>query len=208
MSSLVPMRPANFASTLSAAEQNALTWHVLSGCPRREAFLTFVRPDMIGSKSKAAVEDFIKQFFARKEVKEYLDAYNETLELTLHSKKVEKKPDGGMTIEQKRERALNKLVEYVLGQAESIDTADDPKAILDYANKIGVFDTEETVDEEPRRYIPESCDGCRYRQFCEDNTVDMCQYCKYRHFSEENGKHFSATEQLDIPAGTDFEEHE
>ena len=39
---------------------------------------------------------------------------------------------------------------------------------------------------------------CRYRLFCEENTVDECQYCKYKRFSEENGLVLTPETQLDV----------
>ena len=65
--SIIPLRPKDFTSPLSQAEQSCLTWFVLSGCTRKEAFVTFARPDMLNSKAKAAIDEFVKQFFAGKE---------------------------------------------------------------------------------------------------------------------------------------------
>lgn len=94
--SVIPLRPKDFSSPLSQQEQACLTWFVLSGCTKKEAFVTFARPDMLGSKSKAAVDDFVKQFFARKESKEYISAYEDTLGEILKGKKRESRPDDGL----------------------------------------------------------------------------------------------------------------
>lgn len=197
---IIPLRPENFKTQLNQGEQTCLTWLVLSGCSKEDAFILFARPDMADSKTKPVVKETIKQFFARAEVKEYLMAYRTTLEDLVNPKRKEKEPVDSGTLEQKKSRALTQLVEYVLGEAENINTAEDPKAILDYANRIGLFDTEEQVDEQPRRYIPQSClDGCRYRMFVEENCEDECQFCRYKKYGEENGVHFKNEEMLDVP---------
>ena len=166
---IIPMRPENFKTQLTPGEQTALTWYVLSGCSKDEAFLTFARPDMADSKAKAVVKETIKQFYARAEVKDYLMAYRTTIEDFVDPKRKEKEPVESGTIEEKKTRALTKLVEYVLGEAENINTTDDPKAILDYANRIGLFDADEVRVEQPRRYLPVTCSGCEYRKFVEEN---------------------------------------
>lgn len=197
--SLIPMRPDTVPKTLSIDEQNALTWYVLSGCAKEEAVILFMRPDMSKSKAKAAVKEYVKQFFSRKDVREYMDAYAALIDDTLHPKKRQQQDLTG-TVEEKKAKALGKLVEYVLSEANDIENAEDPKSILDYANRIGLFDTEIDAPEEPRRYLPKSCgDHCAYRMFCEENTEDMCQYCRYHKFGEDNGIHYEKNNILDVP---------
>lgn len=180
-SARIPLRPKDFSTSLSQMEQSAITWYVLSGCSKKEAFITFARPDMLGSRAKAAIDDYVNQFFAQKEVKDYIAAYDETISEFLNPKK-ETVVDSA-TVEEKKSKALTKLVEYVLSEANHIDESDDPKAILDYANKIGIFDVGEKVEELPRRYLPVSCSGCEYRKFVEEN----CD-------REEDGTDFEASE--------------
>lgn len=170
--SLIPMRPDTVPKTLSIDEQNALTWYVLSGCAKEEAVILFMRPDMSKSKAKAAVKEYVKQFFSRKDVRDYMDAYAATMQDTLHPKKKQIKEMGG-TVEEKKAKALSKLVEYVLSEASDIEHADDPKAILDYANKIGLFDADMDAPEVPRRYLPITCSECAYRKFVEENCEEV-----------------------------------
>ena len=170
--SIIPMRPSNIPGTLNIDEQNALTWYVLSGCPREDAVILFMRPDMAKSKAKAAVKEYVKQFFSRKDVREYLDSYAALMEDTLHPKKRATQDMSG-TVEEKKAKALGKLVEYVLSEANDIENAEDPKAILDYANKIGLFDTELDAPEAPRRYLPVICSECEYRKFVEENCEEV-----------------------------------
>ncbi len=162
---LIPMRPKQGKFDLKAEEMNCLNWIVLSGCPREDAFLRFVRPDYIGSRTAPAIKEAVKQFFAMASVREYMEAYRDTISGADIAKPKEMKG----TLDEKKSLALTKLVEYVLSEASNISTAEDPKSILDYANKIGLFDGNEEGTEQPRRYLPVSCDGCEYRKFVEEN---------------------------------------
>ena len=171
--SIIPIRPQNFKTQMTQGEQNALSWYLLSGCKKEEAFLLFARPDMADSKAKSVVQETIKQFFARADVKEYMMAYRDTLEDLVNPKRKDRVPRESGTIEEKKTRALTQLVEYVLGEAENINTAEDPKAILDFANKIGLFDTGEKIEEQPRRYLPVTCGSCAYRKFVEENCEEV-----------------------------------
>ena len=168
---IIPMRPKTGKYDLKPEEMNCLNWVVLSGCPRDEAFLRFLRPDYIPNRSSAAVKDAVKQFFAMADVREYMEAYRQTI--VDPEKKEEDTESNDASIEEKKALAMAKLVEFILSEANNISTADDPKSILDYANKIGVFDIGEKVEEKPRRYLPENCDDCRYRKFIEENCDEV-----------------------------------
>lgn len=199
---LIPLRPDNVSTQLSQPEQAALTWYVLSGCTKKEAFITFARPDMLDSKAKAAVEDYVKQFYARKEVKDYIEAYQDTLDAVLHPVAKVEKPVG--SLEERKAKAKTKLVEFAMSLADNIEQAEDPEFVLKMADKAGLLDGDEQVEEQPRRYIPTSCLGeCRYRAFCEnpDNVEDLCRYCKYHKYGEENGVHYDSEHQLSLPEG-------
>lgn len=196
--SIIPIRPDNFRSPLSQDEQNALSWYILSGCSRKDALLIFSRPDMMASKAKAAVEDYVKQFYARKEVKEYIEAYQATLDAVLHP--VAKKTEPVGSLEERKAKARTKAMEFAMSLADHIEDAEDPETVLKLMDKVGLLDGEEEVEEQPRRYIPQSClDGCRYRMFVEENCEDECQFCRYKKYGEENGVHFKNEEMLDIP---------
>lgn len=169
--SLVPLRPANFISTLNQDEQSALTWYVLSGASKKDAFITFARPDMLGSKAKAAIDDYVKQFYARKEVKEYIDAYQKTIDGFLHPSATPVKPVG--TLEERKAMAKNRLIEFAMDLADNIETAKDPELVLKMADKAGLLDSDEQVEEQPRRYLPVTCSGCEYRKFVEENCEEV-----------------------------------
>lgn len=165
---IVPTRPSNFITKLNQGEQNALSYYVLFGASRIDAVVTFARPDLAGSRGKPVVDEYVKQFFARKEVKEYLDAYSTTLNEFLHpNKKEDEKPKG--TLEERKAATKAKLVEFAMQLADNIDNAEDKEAVLKIADKVGLLDGDEEVVELPRRYLPVSCSECEYRKFIEEN---------------------------------------
>lgn len=195
---IIPLRPEGFVSSLSQDEQSALTWLTISGCSRRDAFVIFARPDMLEMKAKAALDEYIKQFYARKEVKDYLDAYQKTMDEFLHPVAKKETPVG--SLEERKALAKTKLVEFAMSLADHIEDAEDPETVLKLADKVGLLDGDEQAEEQPRRYLPQSCsDHCAYRMFCEENTEDMCQYCRYHKFGEDNGIHYEKNKILDVP---------
>ena len=166
-SSIIPLRPKDYVSALTQPEMATLTWYVLSGCTKKDAFITFCRPDMLDTKAKAALDDYVKQFFARKEVKEYIEAYEKTLNDAIHPKAVKATPAG--SIEERKSRAKTKLVEFAMSLANNIEQAEDPEFVLKVADKAGLLDMSEEVEELPRRYLPVTCGSCEYRKFVEEN---------------------------------------
>lgn len=165
--SLIPLRPRGFASPLKQGEQSCLTWFLLSGCSRWEAYLAFARPDLMVSGSKPMVESLIKEFFASKDAKEYLEAYQSTIDSFLHPKPVQSKSPE--TLEERKAKAKTKLVEFAMSLANNIEDAGDPEFVLKVADKAGLLDGDEEVEEQPRRYLPVTCGDCAYRKFVEEN---------------------------------------
>ena len=167
---LIPVRPDNFVSPLTQDEQSALTWLCISGCTRKEAYILFCRPDMLASKAQAAIDDFIKQFYARKEVKAYIEAYQATMDSFLHPKVKPVEKTG--SLEERKAKAKTKLVEFAMTLADNIEQAEDPEFVLKMADKAGLLDGDEEVEEQPRRYLPVTCSECAYRKFVEENCED------------------------------------
>lgn len=172
MASMIPMRPKSGIYNLLSEEMDGLTYYVLSGCPREVAFLKFIRPDFIGSKAQTAVKAAVSQFFATKEVKDYLEAYKKTIEELL-SEKDRPRPSGSGSIEERKAKAKTKLTEFAMRLAEDIDQADDPEAVLKIADKVGLLDQDDQAEEVPRRYLPVTCSGCAYRKFVEENCEEV-----------------------------------
>jgi hypothetical protein len=143
---------------------DCLNWHLLSGCPRDEAFLRFIRPDYIANRNSPAVKEAVKQFFATANVREYMEAYKETL---TDAAKPKDKPAGSM--EERKARAKTKAMEFAMSLADNIEMADDPETVLKLMDKVGLLDGEDEVVEQPRRYLPVTCGACEYRKFVEEN---------------------------------------
>lgn len=163
---LIPMRPNQGKFDLKAEEMNCLNWIVLSGCTREDAFLRFVRPDYMGTKSAPAIKEAVKQFFAMAQVREYMEAYKETIS----SRPRPKEHTGpAITMEEKKAKAKTKLVEFAMSLADNIEQADDPEFVLKIADKAGLLDQDEEVVEQPRRYLPVTCGNCEYKKFVEEN---------------------------------------
>ena len=109
----------------------------------------------------------MKEFFASKDAKAYLEAYQKTLDEFLHAKPVKSEPKG--SLEERKAKAKTKLVEFAMSLADNIDQATDPEFVLKVADKAGLLDGDEEVEEQPRRYLPVTCGECEYRKFVEEN---------------------------------------
>lgn len=189
MGALIPQRPKSGKFNLLQEEMDGLSYYVISGCQRETAFLKFIRPDFIGSKASTAIKSAVTQFFANKEVKDYIEAYKKTIE-DLLSEKDRPKTDRSGTLEERKAKAKTKLVEFAMSLAENIDNASDPEFVLKMADKCNILDGDEEIEEAPRRYLPTSCNSCSYRAFVEENAEWECPKCKYYQFGEDNGVHF------------------
>ena len=194
---IIPMRPKRGFYDLKPEEMDCLNWHILSGCPRDEAFLRFIRPDYLGNRSAPAVKEAVKQFFAAEPVRRYMEEYKATI-TEREKEKEEEKP--AASLEERKARAKTKAMEFAMDLANHIEDAEDPETVLKLMDKVGLLDTGEEVVEQPRRYLPVQClRECRYRLFCEENTTDECQFCRYKQYGEENGVHYDPENQLDVP---------
>lgn len=151
------MRPKFGTFKLSKAEQDCLTWIVLSGCTKEEAYALFCHPEL--RNSKKILKEYVKSFFASPITKEYIAAYKATL-------------SGKSTIETSSENLNSEqIVDRFRGRVfDAMDKAEGLEE-LEMAAKLGdrvnVFDNGENKIEEPRRYLAETCSRCAYRIFVE-----------------------------------------
>ncbi len=207
----IPLRPDDKSACkgLSEEERNLLTYYVIFGCTKDEAFLLFNSVRLVRS-SKVAITKQASQFFSSKEAQAYLKAYRDTIERFLAGEKpqteVQDTEQNASDRNKKRKlAAAQKIIDYVIKGANDIEAMDDPEAFVKLADKVGLFDDFEAQVEAPRRYLPQSCmQGCRYRLFCEENLnngnmVDECQYCKYKAYANENGVVYDNMHLLDVP---------
>ena len=167
MAGMIPQRPKGATFMLKPEEMDGLSYYVLSGCPRDVAFLKFIRPDFIGSKAQTAIKGAVSQFFAMKDVKDYIEAYKRTIEDILNPKQA--RTDHSESLEERKARAKTKATEFAISLADNIEEAADPEFVLKLMDKVGLLDQGEDVEEQPRRYLPVTCSECEYRKFVEEN---------------------------------------
>ena len=190
MPALIPQRPKSGKFELRPEEMDGLSYYVLSGCTREAAFLKFMRPDFIGSKAITAIKAAVTQFFASKPVKDYIEAYTQTIQNLLSGAARPKSEQRSGSLEERKARAKTKLVEFAMSLADNIEQAEDPEFVLKMADKCNLLDGDEEIEESPRRYLPTSCNSCSYRAFVEENAEWECPRCKYYQFGEKNGVHY------------------
>lgn len=172
MPALIPQRPKQGKFNLRPEEMDGLSYYLLSGCARETAFLKFIRPDFIGSKAQTAVKAAVTQFFAMKDVKDYLAAYKQTIDDLLSPPRDSVKQTS-RNIEERKAMAKSKLVEFAMDLANNIDSASDPEFVLKIADKAGLLEQDDKIEEAPRRYIPVTCGECVYRKFVEENCEEV-----------------------------------
>lgn len=153
---------------LTPAEKDCIAWYILSGCSPADAFCIFCRPEL--KVNKMILKKVSSEFFGSVEVQSYMSAYKAELEQTLSQK--EKEEEAPEVTQKKKERALRKLMAYVIDQANHIESVEDKESIVKLADKLGLLDIDEERVEAPRRYLPETCSNCRYRKFIEENCIE------------------------------------
>ena len=175
------MRPKRGVYDLKPEEMDCLNWHILSGCPRDEAFLRFIRPDYLGNRTSPAVKEAVKQFFAAEQVRRYMEEYKSTI-TNVEKEKEKEKP--AASLEERKAKAKAKAVEFAMSLADNIEEADDPEFVLKLMDKTGLLDTGEEVVEQPRRYLPVTCNECEYRKFVEENCERVDDGTEFDNTSE------------------------
>lgn len=195
----IPMRPKGRRKfDLQECEKDCLVWYVLSNCKKEDAYLIFVRPDLAVSRQNLKLAT--SQFFASTSARDFLTAYKDTLEGADNS------DSEGMGEQDREKRAgeavqkfTDKIVDKMGGDFETVDEMD---AIAKLADRVGVLDDKEKVEEKPRRYLPQTCSACSYRLFVESNIEqgnieNECDRCRTRKFAEEHGWKFDATKNIE-----------
>lgn len=163
----IPLRPSGFSTNMSQDEQDCLTWYVLSSCKKEDAYVHFINPAM--KVSPVTLKSAVKQFFDDSESLRYISAYEECLQSLFRPK--EKSKHSPEDIKKRKADAVSKITEYIINQANNIELLENPEDLVKIADKMGLFDSEETQAEAPRRYIPVGCSDCEYKKFIENNCV-------------------------------------
>lgn len=171
--STIPLRPKQGSKygDLTEIEMDCLTWHVISGRERLYCYVTFVRPEL---KKSPSAEKWCKQFFAMADTRNYLSDYKSTLEefFTPKVDKVESSTLSDKERDRRKEAALQQFSDNVISTVgDSVDIS--VEALTDQANllgKVGLLKGEEERVEAPRRYLPERCSSCAYKQFIDEQV--------------------------------------
>lgn len=204
----IPLRPRNRKFRMEAKEMDCLTWYVLSGCKKEEAYGIFCLPELKaladkGSRQAAVqIREQAAQTFASKDFRDYISAYRATLE----GRDVEQAELSDDDKEKRKVKAVQNFTDKVVDKMNGdLETVEEMDAVAKLADRVGVLGDGEEVQEAPRRYLPQSCNqGCRYRLFVEENIsngniIDECQYCKYKAYANENGVVYDNMNMLNIP---------
>lgn len=190
---------------LTNDQMNCLTWYVLSGCSKTDAFATFISPHL--AEQKTLLNTAAKQFFSSVDAVSYLRAYRSELALKDDNEDEHNASEpSAKEIEAKKLKAIRSLVNWATEKSINIDNLDDDTAqlVLKVSDKVGLFNDMEKTVVKPQRYLPEQCSPCRYRLFVEQNIsdgniIDECQYCRAKTFATEHGFRCEDKKLLDIP---------
>lgn len=193
----IPLRPKDKRRyDLTDREKDCIVWYVLSGCKKEDAYLIFVRPDLVVSRKILSVES--TQFFASTEVRNFISAYKNTLEGVQNEETGEE-----LDLDKKVEKANRNLDEQIVEKMTgTFDKLEDLAVINKLAKEAGMRNDKEQEQEKPRRYLPETCSACSYRVFVESNIKqgnieNECDRCRTRKFAEEHGWKYDATKNLE-----------
>lgn len=160
----IPIRPRNRKFRMEAKEMDCLTWYVLSGCKKEDAFGMFVKPDLV--MNKKMLKEVAMQFFASADARDYISAYRATLE----GRDVEQAELSDDDKEKRKVKAVQNFTDKVVDKMNGdLETVEEMDAVAKLADRVGVLGDGEDVQESPRRYLPETCSACRYKQFVEEN---------------------------------------
>lgn len=176
----LPLRPSNERDfKLDKRAKDCIAYAVLTGCRNTIAFALFYPEHNDHSKA-----DFFKlsdkgqryctQFFNNEEHKLYRASYETTLKAFIEGRGVvaEGESSGGIT-EERISNALNSLLDKAMLLVEHKEDLDPDtlKTITDVFKRLGVLKDEEVHEEKPRRYLPETCNSCRYKQFIDEQIA-------------------------------------
>lgn len=149
-------------------EKDALSYYVVFAASKEFVYAKFLHPEL--QLSKTALKKATEMYFDDKEVIEYIKSYTETIERFLNSQSAVSKMN-----EEDKQRAqlsaIDNAKDYILELLRDIQNSKDPETVLKLADKLNMLNLEE-IYEQPRRYLPESCNDCRYKQWIEENCKE------------------------------------
>ena len=159
-------------------------------------------PEVVGTKN--VLKSRCDEFFASSDVVNFMGEYRAMLDKADKEEKTEAKANASQEDrEERKRRALEMLADDLIDQIFALRAGGeevDRETIMKMVDRIGWLGDEEVQQEQPRRYLPETCrSSCRYRAFVEQECEDLCVYCKYKKYGEENGVHYENEKQLEMP---------
>lgn len=153
----VPLRPKSGNFRLKKEEMDCITWFVLSGCSKLEAFLLFVHPELRNSPKVA--KEYANEFFASPTVISYQIAYNNTLE---------GRETDIDTLDVDPNRTLERFRQRVLSTMNDASGLEDMETAAKLGDRLGLFDNEESKAQPPQRYLAETCSKCMYKTLVDE----------------------------------------
>lgn len=171
----LPTRPdTSTRYTLSETERYALCVFCVFETTKLDAF-KLAHPEVVGTKN--VLKSRCDEFFASSDVVNFMREYRAYLEgLDKEEKKVQdtKSQESDDEWEEKKQRALRNLAQKGYRLAENLDDEDaDIDVVVKLFDKLGWLDNEEVQQEQPRRYLPETCSQCRYKKWIEENCEEV-----------------------------------
>ena len=199
----LPTRPnTSTRYTLSDSERYALCVFCVFETNKIDAF-KLAHPEVVGTKNvlKSRCDEFFASSDAVNFMREYRTMLEEADKAQVNSQEP-KSQESDEEWENKKQRALRNLAQKGYKLAEDLESEDaDVEMVVKVFDKLGWLDNDEVQVESPRRYLPTSCGGCRYKAFCEQECEDLCVYCKFKAYANEQGVDFPKEKQLEMPTG-------
>ena len=164
--------------SLTDKERMALCCYCVFECSKLKAF-ELAHPELSGTP--AVQKKKCEEFFSSSSVvnflyeyRAYLDsvlAESEPIEAETTSKEAIISGDREAMIREAMEMLADDLMEQIYAMRSGAKDID-RETILKMVDRIGWLKDEEKAQEAPRRYLPESCSSCRYKQWIEENCEE------------------------------------
>jgi len=160
---------------LKKAERMIVAYAVLFGADNQTAFMRF-HPEYVSTDGKTmnqAGKQASRQFWSWGKVKDYRDSYIQTVQEFLNGKKNAVKSESVSIDDSRKDRALKSLLNQAMSMVEGgadLD-ADTLKTITEIFKKLNILKDEVEQQEKPRRYLPETCSACKYKQFIDAHVA-------------------------------------
>lgn len=164
----------NTRYTLSEAERYALCCYCVFDITKLDVF-KLAHPEIVGTKN--VLKSQSEQFFASSDVINFMREYKEYLEeVEYESNKPIRHEDKSEDREERKRKALEMLADDLIDQIFALRAGGeevDRETIMKMVDRIGWLGDEEIKQEQPRRYLPESCGSCRYKKWIEENCDEV-----------------------------------